>query len=103
MHGGRQPEVLPTAVVGANFDDDDGGASGSAYVFDRDEGGADNWGEVAKLTVSDGAAGSMPSCSGSGAGARRESRTVAICPAERCLTPSRGLPRYDWPVSITRK
>jgi uncharacterized protein (TIGR03437 family) len=30
---------------------------GSAYVFERDKGGADNWGEVRTLTTSDGAAG----------------------------------------------
>ena len=28
---------------------------GSAYLFERDEGGPDNWGQVAKLTASDGA------------------------------------------------
>ena len=43
-------------AVGAFFDDD--GAifdSGSAYVFDRNLGGADAWGQVAKLVASDGA------------------------------------------------
>lgn len=44
-------------VVGARFDDDDGGDSGSAYVFSRNQGGADNWGEVKKLTASDAAGG----------------------------------------------
>jgi hypothetical protein len=34
--------------VGPNFD------QGSAYVFDRNQGGPDNWGEVKKLTASDG-------------------------------------------------
>jgi hypothetical protein len=29
--------------------------SGSSYVFSRDHGGADSWGQVAKLTASDGA------------------------------------------------
>jgi hypothetical protein len=29
--------------------------SGSAYIFGRDQGGADAWGQVAKLTASDGA------------------------------------------------
>jgi len=43
------------AVIGAQNDDDNGSASGSAYVCDRNEGGADNWGQVAKLTASDGA------------------------------------------------
>ena len=31
--------------------------SGSAYVFGRNEGGADNWGQAKKLLASDGAAG----------------------------------------------
>ena len=30
-------------------------ASGSAYVYQRDEGWGDNWGEVRKITASDGA------------------------------------------------
>ena len=38
------------------YDDDNGTWSGSAYIFDRDEGGPDNWGEVTKITASDGAA-----------------------------------------------
>lgn len=41
-------------VVGAYLDDDNGSGSGSAYVFARDEGGPDLWGEAAKLTASDG-------------------------------------------------
>jgi hypothetical protein len=36
-------------------DDDNGSNSGSAYIFGRDQGGADAWGQVAKLTASDGA------------------------------------------------
>ena len=43
------------AVIGAYNDDDNGVASGSAYVFERD--GAGNWSETQKLTASDGAAG----------------------------------------------
>ena len=43
-------------VVGADGDTPSGVDSGSAYVFYRDQGGADNWGEVKKLTASDGAA-----------------------------------------------
>jgi hypothetical protein len=43
-------------VVGAKEDDDRGAQSGSAYVFGRNAGGTDNWGQVAKLTASDGAA-----------------------------------------------
>jgi hypothetical protein len=46
-----------TVVVGAWGDDDNGTQSGSAYVFGRDVGGADNWGEVEKLLASDGANG----------------------------------------------
>ena len=44
------------AIVGAYLDDDGGSASGSAYIFNRNQGGADNWGQVAKLTASDAAA-----------------------------------------------
>ncbi len=44
------------AVVGAIGEDDGGFAAGAAYVFQRDEGGAGNWGEVRKLTASDAAA-----------------------------------------------
>ena len=44
-----------TIVVGAHFDDDSGSASGSAYVFRTSDGG-DSYGQVAKLTASDGAA-----------------------------------------------
>ena len=48
-----------TAVIGAFSDDDAGNHSGSAYVFLRDQGGADNWGQVQKLTASDAAAGDV--------------------------------------------
>jgi len=44
-----------TVVVGAYWDDENGGNSGSAYVFERNHDGADNWGQVQKLTASDGA------------------------------------------------
>ncbi|MBN2087614.1 right-handed parallel beta-helix repeat-containing protein, partial [Candidatus Peregrinibacteria bacterium] len=44
------------AVVGGHGDDDNGSFSGSAYIFSRNEGGPDAWGEVAKLLASDGAA-----------------------------------------------
>ncbi len=44
-------------VVGAFADDDNGVTSGSAYVFDRSQGGANQWGQIAKLTASDGAIG----------------------------------------------
>ena len=42
-----------TAVVGAPAEDAGGDAAGAAYVFQRDQGGAGNWGEVKKLTASD--------------------------------------------------
>jgi hypothetical protein len=44
-----------TAVIGADGNDDAGPSSGSAYVYERNQGGADNWGEVRKLTASDAA------------------------------------------------
>jgi len=43
------------AIVGAYLDDAKGTASGSAYIFYRNEGGAGNWGKQAKLTAGDGA------------------------------------------------
>ena len=43
-----------TVVVGARFDDDQGTNSGSAYIFSRNQGGANAWGQVAKLTANDG-------------------------------------------------
>lgn len=44
-----------TVVVGSALDDHDGTYhAGSAYVFMRDQGGPDAWGEAAKLTASDG-------------------------------------------------
>jgi len=45
------------AIVGTRWNDDMGDNSGSAYLFYRNEGGPDNWGEQAKLTASDGTAG----------------------------------------------
>ena len=42
-----------TAVVGAFHEDSGANYGGAAYVFGRDEGGADNWGEVTKLAASD--------------------------------------------------
>jgi len=45
-------------VAGAYLDDGDAILdSGSAYLFDRNLGGADAWGQLAKLTASDGAEG----------------------------------------------
>ena len=45
------------AIVSAPRNNDPAIESGSAYVFDRNEGGAGNWGQVAKLTPSDPTAG----------------------------------------------
>ncbi len=42
-------------VVGARVEDGAGSNRGAAYVFYRNQGGADNWGEVKKLTASDAA------------------------------------------------
>ncbi len=44
------------AIVGARFEDEWAGKSGSAYIFARNQGGPDNWGQLKKLTASDGAA-----------------------------------------------
>ncbi len=38
------------ALIGANGDDNN---SGSAYIFYRNQGGTDNWGQITKLTASD--------------------------------------------------
>ena len=48
-----------TIVIGARNDDDNGGESGSAYVFTRDTAGdlASGWTQVAKLVADDGAGG----------------------------------------------
>ena len=42
-------------LVGATSDSDDGYRSGSAYIFSRNHGGADNWGQAQKINASDGA------------------------------------------------
>ncbi|MFC1836305.1 FG-GAP repeat protein, partial [Thermodesulfobacteriota bacterium] len=51
------------AIVGAEYDDDGGIDSGSVYIFYRNEGGTDNWGEVKKITASDPAAYDFFGCS----------------------------------------
>lgn len=43
------------AIVGAAENDDAGNASGSAYIYSRNEGGINNWGEIKKITASDAA------------------------------------------------
>ena len=45
------------AVVGADGVDDTGNEIGAAYIFERNQGGEEFWGEVKKLTASDGANG----------------------------------------------
>jgi hypothetical protein len=42
-----------TIAVGAPFDDDAGSETGSVYIFERDLGGGDNWGQAKKLTADD--------------------------------------------------
>ena len=41
-----------TAIVGALHEDAGADAAGAAYVFERNQGGPDNWGEVQRLTAS---------------------------------------------------
>ena len=43
-----------TVIVGSPGDDDNGTNSGSVYVFQRDHGGLNAWGQVAKVTALDG-------------------------------------------------
>lgn len=42
-------------IVGAHGDQDHGYQTGAAYIFQRNQGGTDNWGQVKKLTASDAA------------------------------------------------
>ncbi|MCD4751026.1 MAG: FG-GAP repeat protein, partial [Thermoanaerobaculales bacterium] len=44
-----------TLIVTAPYETDAGTESGAAYVFGRNQGGADSWGVVARLTASDAA------------------------------------------------
>ena len=48
-----------TSVVGACCEDTGGSSAGAAYVFERDEGGAGNWGETKKLLASDAQGGAI--------------------------------------------
>ena len=43
-------------IVGAHGNDDNGSDSGAAYIFKKDQGGSNNWGELTKLTDATGAA-----------------------------------------------
>jgi hypothetical protein len=42
------------ALVGAHLDSTTASYAGAAYIFSRDQGGTDNWGQVQKLLASDG-------------------------------------------------
>jgi hypothetical protein len=44
-----------TIIVGSDGEDGTGTDQGAAYVFLKDEGGADNWGQANKITASDAA------------------------------------------------
>lgn len=44
---------VDTVVAGAYSEDEGGSNAGSAYVFERNQGGADNWGQVQKLITND--------------------------------------------------
>jgi hypothetical protein len=52
--GERVAISIDTVVVGAIFADGEIIRQGAAYIFERDRGGEDNWGETKKLTASDG-------------------------------------------------
>jgi len=52
-----------TVIIGAQSDNDMGAGSGSAYIYERNEGGIDNWGEKKKLTAPDGMAWDSFGCS----------------------------------------
>ncbi|MFC1732417.1 T9SS type A sorting domain-containing protein [candidate division KSB1 bacterium] len=50
---------LEFAIVGALNDDDKGSESGSAYIFNKDQGGSNNWGQVEKIVASDAVSGEL--------------------------------------------
>ena len=41
-------------VAGAPYEDEAGSNTGSLYIFKRNEGGADNWGQIKKLVAESG-------------------------------------------------
>ncbi len=45
------------AVVGVPGDDDNGSGAGAAFVFARNQGGTNNWGQLSKLSATDGKSG----------------------------------------------
>ena len=44
---------VDTAIVAADVVDNGGSGTGAAYLFERNQGGANNWGETAKIQASD--------------------------------------------------
>lgn len=46
-------------LVGASMNDEKGLNAGAAYLFGKDQGGAGNWGQIAKITAADGEAGDL--------------------------------------------
>jgi hypothetical protein len=52
---GRDPQATHFCLREEQPEDEKGRDAGAAYVFGRNQGGSDNWGEVTKLTASDGA------------------------------------------------
>ncbi|GJM09213.1 MAG: hypothetical protein DHS20C11_14890 [Lysobacteraceae bacterium] len=57
LFGGAVSIDGDTSVVGAISNTEGGIQGGSAYVFSRNQGGAENWGQVAKMTATDAANG----------------------------------------------
>ena len=57
--GGSVSVSGDTAVVGACCEDAEGDDAGAAYVYEQDDGGAGNWGEMRKLTASHAEAGDL--------------------------------------------
>lgn len=43
------------AIVGAPYNDDKGDSSGSAYIYEKDQGGSSNWGQAKKIVEASGA------------------------------------------------
>jgi len=55
MFGGGVAISGDDLIVSAGQDSTDGLRSGAAYIFNRNQGSADNWGRVTRITASDGA------------------------------------------------
>src|SRR5499427_5657685 len=63
LFGGSVAIYGDTAIVGAPGEVTNVSYPGSAYIFERNQGGANNWGEVKKLTASDGDGNDFFGCS----------------------------------------